>query len=138
MFDHCLYFNSTAVARLAERQWAEAFRPFALTPSQAFLLRLVLDRPGLLQRDLAEALTISAPTATRLLHGLEAKRLVERRSSSTDGRESRIYPTSAAEKIKGPLNAASAEVTKRIKQLIGKDVFDEAVAKLRGVRAALG
>jgi DNA-binding MarR family transcriptional regulator len=138
MFDYCLYFNSTALARLAEREWSGAFRRFELTPSQAFLLRLVLDQPGLLQRELAMALTISRPTATRLLHGLEEKRLVERRSSSTDGREWRIFPTPAAERIKAQLNAASAEVTRRIKQIIGKDVFDETVAKLRGVRAALG
>ena len=43
MFDHCLYFNTTALARVLERQWAEAFKPFDLTPPQAFLLRAVLE-----------------------------------------------------------------------------------------------
>jgi MarR family transcriptional regulator, temperature-dependent positive regulator of motility len=137
MFDHCLYFNTMALARTAERLWAEAFRPFDLTPSQAFMLRLILNQPGQLQRELAVALTIRPPTATRLLNGLESKRLIIRRASSTDGRESNVYPTRAAEDIKDSLNAASLEVTKRIKQMIGKDVFEETVAKLRNVRAAI-
>jgi DNA-binding MarR family transcriptional regulator len=137
MFDHCLYFNTTALARLAERLWADAFRPFDLTPSQAFLLRLILERSGLLQRELAEALNISPPTATRLLHGLEAKRLIERRASPTDGRESRIYPTRAAKEMKASLNAASGEVTRRVKQIIGRDLFDDMVSKLRNIRANL-
>ena len=44
MFDHCLYFNTTALARVVEREWAAAFKPFGLTPPQGFLLRLVLAR----------------------------------------------------------------------------------------------
>lgn len=137
MFDYCLYFNTATLARLVEREWAKAFKRFALTPPQAFMLRLVLDQPGLLQREIAQALTVSRPTATRLLDGLEAKRLIERRSSAHDGREWQVHPTAAAAAIRDDLNAASALVTKRIKQKIGKDTFDEVVGKLRGVGAAL-
>ena len=50
MFDHCLYFNTTALARLLEKEWSAAFASFELTPPQAFMLRLVLDQPGLSQR----------------------------------------------------------------------------------------
>lgn len=137
MFDHCMYFNTTALARLVEREWTKAFKGFDLTPSQGFMLRLILDQPGLLQRELAKALTISRPTATRLLDGLQAKRLAERRSSSRDGRESEIYPTSAAVEVRDALNVASGAVTRRIKRMIGKDTFDDTVARLRGVRSAL-
>src|SRR5262245_30534168 len=138
MFDHCLYFNTTALARLAERLWTEAFRRFDLTPSQAFMLRLLLDRPGLLQWEYAEALHVSPPSVTRLLNALKAKRLVERRASPTDGRETKIYPTRTARELQAPLNAASAEVTRTIKQIIGEDVFDEVVSTLRNIRATLG
>lgn len=137
MFDHCLFFNTTALARLVEREWTKAFKRFDLTPSQGFMLRLILDQPGLLQRELADALTISRPTVTRLLDGLQIKRLLERRTSSHDGRESEIHPTAKAERIKDALNAASGEVTRKIKLTIGKETFDETVAKLRGIRSAL-
>ncbi|HEU4734595.1 MAG TPA: MarR family transcriptional regulator [Kofleriaceae bacterium] len=137
MFDGCLYFNTTALARLLEREWTAAFAPFELTPPQAFMLRLVLDRPGLSQRELADAMTIARPTATRVLDGLEARRLIARRAGQADGREQHIHPTATAEAIRGPLNAASGSVTRRLKQLLGPHVFDQTVGKIRDVRSAL-
>ena len=73
MFDQCLYFNTSALARRLEREWTEAFEPFGVTPPQGFMLRAVLERPGMLQRELSEVLSIARPTATRSLDGLEAR-----------------------------------------------------------------
>ena len=42
MFDHCLYFNTTALARVVEREWTKAITPFGVTQSQSILLLLVL------------------------------------------------------------------------------------------------
>jgi len=137
MFDHCLYFNTTALARQLEREWAKAFKPFDLTPPQAFLLRAILDRPGLLQREFAEGMAISRPTATRALDGLMAKGLIERRNSGQDGREQTILPTSAAIEMHASLNEASIQVGKRLKKLLGADVFADLVKKISGVRSAL-
>ena len=137
MFDHCLYFNTTALARQLEGEWAKAFEPFDLTPPQAFMLRAVLDQPGLMQYELANALTISRPTATRALDGLKAKGLIERRSSDRDGREQAIFPTAPAIAMHASLNEASIQVGKRLKKLLGADVFTDTVTKIRGVRAAL-
>jgi DNA-binding MarR family transcriptional regulator len=137
MFDSCLYFNTTALARLLEREWAEAFAHHGLTPPQAFMLRLVLEKPGLLQRELADELTISRPTATRALDGLESKGLIERRASERDGRECAIHPRPRAVAIRADLNQSSGAVTARMKKLLGAGVFQDAVGLLRGVRAAL-
>jgi MarR family transcriptional regulator, temperature-dependent positive regulator of motility len=137
MFDQCLYFNTSALARLLERLWSEAFRRFDLTPPQGFLLRAVLDRPGLSQRELAEFMNIARPTATRALDGLQAKRLIERRTSTLDGREQLVFPTRDAEKIATALNAASGAVTKQLKQLLGKDSFERTVQQICSVRTSL-
>jgi MarR family transcriptional regulator, temperature-dependent positive regulator of motility len=137
VFDHCLYFNTTALARLLEREWTAAFAGFELTPPQGFMLRLVLDQPGLSQRELAGAMTIARPTATRVLDGLEARKLIRRRAGEADGREQRIHPTPEAEAIRDALNAASGNVTRRLKQLLGPSVFEQTVGKIRGVRAAI-
>jgi MarR family transcriptional regulator, temperature-dependent positive regulator of motility len=131
VFDGCLYFNGTALARLLERQWTQAFAAFELSPPQGFMVRLVIERPGLLQRELAEALTISRPTATRLLDGLERKGLVRRATSESDGRECAIHPTAAGLTIGPALNAASGQVTRRLKQLLGAESFDQTVSKIR-------
>ncbi|MET0964166.1 MAG: MarR family transcriptional regulator [Noviherbaspirillum sp.] len=137
MFDHCLYFNTTALARSLERVWTKAFKPFGLTPSQAFMLRVVLAKPSLLQSELAKELAISRPTATRTLDGLQKLGLVERRSTESDGREYAIHPTASAQGMKDSLNAESASVTKRLKQELGDKHFDETVSKMRKVRTTL-
>src|SRR4051812_1532173 len=137
VFDGCLYFNGTALARLLEREWAQAFAPFELSPPQGFMLRVVIKRPGLLQSQLAEALTISRPTATRLLDGLERKSLIGRHSAENDRRECLIYPTTAAKKLGPALNAASGQVTKRLKHLLGSEAFDDTVAHIRSVTSSL-
>ena len=79
MFDHCLYFNSSALARLVEREWSAAYAPFGLTPAQGFVLRVVLAKPGCLASDVAQTLGIARPTATRLVDSLCDKGLLERR-----------------------------------------------------------
>lgn len=138
MFDHCLYFNTTALARLLEREWTKAFKPFGLTPSQAFMLRVVLEKPALLQSELAKEMAVSRPTTTRALDGLQKMQLVERRSTQSDGREYAIYPTETAIAMREGLNAASAAVTRRLKKELGQAQFDDTVARLKGVRSTLG
>ena len=138
MFDQCLYFNTTALARVLDREWTKAFKPFGLTPPQGFMLRAVLQQPGLLQGELAQALVIQRPTATRALDGLQKLDLIERRPSAGDGRELEIHPTRAAHRIEADLNAASGEVTRRLKRSLGAQTFDEAVARVKEVRSSLG
>ena len=137
MFDHCLYFNTTALARRLEREWTVAFAMFALSPPQAFMLRVILAKPGLLQRELADELSIARPTATRALDFLQTKGLIERRGRDGDGREVCIQPTKDAIAIHAALNKASGTVTSKLKSLLGNGEFGETVSKIRGVRSAL-
>jgi DNA-binding MarR family transcriptional regulator len=137
VFDHCLYFNTTALARRLEREWAAAFKPFDLSPPQGFLLRAILANPGVPQRELAATLAIARPTATRALDQLSEKGFVKRRTSAGDGREVFIFPTDKASEIQVRLNEASGRVTHRLKRFLGTEVFEETVAKVRGVRSAL-
>lgn len=137
MFEQCLYFNTTALARQLEKEWTDAFAPFELTPPQAFMLRTVLEQPNLLQREIAESMAISRPTATRALNGLTEKGFIRRVTSEQDGREQSIQPTDSAVAIHKALNTASQEVTTRLKLVLGDEIFTDAVAKVRGVRSAL-
>ncbi len=137
MFDHCMYFNTAALARRLEREWAVAFKPFGLAPPQAFLLRAVLQAPGSLQFELAQSLAISRPTATRGLDGLAAKNMIVRRPTDQDARHMAVYPTAEALAIATGLNEVSAKVTQRLKTLLGDVAFAGIVGQMRGVRAAL-
>jgi DNA-binding MarR family transcriptional regulator len=101
------------------------------------MLRVVLGKPALLHSELAKELVISRPTATRTLDGLQALGLVERRTTQSDGREYAIYPTAAALDIHDALDAASAAVTKRLKEDLGQGHFEEAVSKMKTIRIKL-
>lgn len=137
MFDHCMYFNTAALARRLEREWALAFKQFGLAPPQAFMLRAILEAPGALQFELANTLAISRPTATRALDGLAAKKMIIRQPTDRDGRHMAVYPTANAIAIASSLNEASAKVTKRLKKLLGDATFAGVVEEIRGVRSAL-
>ena len=137
MFDQCLYFNTTALARVVEREWTRTYEPFGLTPPQAFMLRAILAREGALHRELADLLGIARPTATRVLDSLAAKGLIERHASDGDGRESCVYPTAVAKGMEKSITAASAATTRRVKNLIGADVFDGTVSQLREIRSMM-
>ena len=137
MFEQCLYFNTTSLARKIEREWAMAFKPFGLTPSQAFMLRVILEKPQSYQNALAKEMNITKPTASRGLNGLEKLGLIERRPSPDDAREIEIHPTKKAKAMKDGLNTASGEVTKKFKKLIGADEFLDVVGKLRGISEML-
>lgn len=138
MFEQCLYFNTAALSRLLEREWSRAFAPFGLSPPQAFMLRAVLARPGMLQRELAQTLAITRPTATRLLDGLQRRGLVQRRGSATDGRELEIHPTAAAHALADALQRAGAQATRRMKRTLGEQAFAEVVARLHQARGLIG
>ena len=137
MFEQCLYFNTTSLARKLEREWTLAFKPFGLTPSQAFMLRVILEKPQSYQNALAKEMNITKPTASRGLDGLEKLGLIERRLSLDDARETEVHPTKKANAIKNSLNAASGEVTKKFKKLLGADEFLDVVGRLRGISEIL-
>lgn len=137
MFEQCLYFNTTSLARKLEREWTLAFKPFGLTPSQAFMLRVILEKPQSYQNALAKEMNITKPTASRGLDGLEKLGLIERRPSPDDAREIEVHPTRKAKAMKDGLNAASGEVTKKFKKLLGSDEFLDVVGKLRGISEIL-
>lgn len=114
-----------------------AFKPFGLTPSQAFMLRVILDKPGSYQNALAKEMNITKPTASRGLGGLEKLGLIERLPSADDAREIEVHPTKEAKAIKDGLNAASGAVTKKFKRLLGANEFLDVVGKLRGISEVL-
>ena len=137
MFEQCLYFNTASLARQLEKEWTSAFKPFGLTPSQAFMLRVVLNKASLLQSELASEMNISRPTATRALDGLERLSLIKRVASDKDGREQEIHPTKKAAEMTEAINAASVAVAKRLKKSLGTSHFEDAVDQIRGISAAL-
>ncbi|WP_431033804.1 MarR family winged helix-turn-helix transcriptional regulator [Streptomyces sp. P6-2-1] len=73
-----------------------------LSHEQAFTLGYLVQHPGAMQRDIAEASRTSAASVSSLLKGLERRGLVERRTEPGDERSKRVYATpEATEQIAG-------------------------------------
>lgn len=134
MFEECLYFNSNALARTVTRIWAEKYRQFDLSPSHAFLLRLVLDKPGLLPRELAEELNLTRSTITRFLDSLEKRDFLMRKATENDGREVQVYPTVKATIIHKKLNDTGKELTQLMGKVLGRKELSDSVSNLREIK----
>lgn len=80
-------------ARAAKRARARVETDAVLSPAQFDLLAPLLDGDGLGLRELARAAGVSAPTATRMLDGLQARGLVTRERSADDRRAVRLALT---------------------------------------------
>jgi MarR family transcriptional regulator for hemolysin len=85
-----------AVNRKLRTLFDERAREMGLTLSRARLLMQLGKEDGPIQSDLAGILDIEQPTLVRLLDGLEAKGMIERRAVEGDRRARRVFLTEAA------------------------------------------
>ncbi|MEW6612024.1 MarR family transcriptional regulator [Thermithiobacillus tepidarius DSM 3134] len=137
MFDCCLYFNLNVLTRTINRIWEEAFQRLGLSPSHAYLLRLVLGEPGITQKRVAQALGLAPSTVTRFVDALAAKGLLERGPNAADARESALYPTAAGQALEAELDATGQALFQRMRSTLGAERFDQLVTTLREAQAAV-
>lgn len=137
MFEECLYFNSNTLARTVSRIWAEAYHQVKLSPPHAFLLRVVLTKPGLFPRELADELNLSRSTITRFLDRLEKRDLLVRKPAGKDGRELRVFPTKASKEIQQKLDDIGENLTTLMTEIIGQDELSQLVDSLREIQKYL-
>lgn len=137
MFEQCLYFNSSALARTVNRIWTKAYSQFDLSPPHAFLLRLVLVKPGLLPHELATELHLSRSTVTRFLDNLEKRNFLKRKRTGNDGREVQIFPTEKSKKIHKKLDKTGSELTQLMAKVLGEEDLSRTVSKLRKIQSTI-
>jgi DNA-binding MarR family transcriptional regulator len=77
----------------------DVFSARGLTTGSYTALVAIRDNPGVKQGDLADCMLIKRSNMTKLISGLEAQGLVERRVSAIDKRAVDLYLTSAGETI---------------------------------------
>lgn len=71
-----------------------------LPPSELEVIRLLVDRPGLNLGEVAEELNLQPSNASATVRMLVARGLVERRDDESDGRVTRLFPTSEASRTR--------------------------------------
>ena len=138
MFERCLYFNINALARAVNRTWDEAFAEFDLSPSHAYLLRLILSNPGLTPKQLSKELKLEKSTVTRFLDALEKKGFLQRKkSTSGDAREQAIHPTKKSDKIASQLEGKGEMLYQKMISNIGKSELTTLVKELRKIESQI-
>jgi DNA-binding MarR family transcriptional regulator len=93
------------VARLDERLAARK-----ISPSSWSFLRRLWDEDGLTQKELADALGLTQPTAVSAIDILQRKGLVQRRRNGSDRRKRHIFLTENARKLVAELRPLATAV----------------------------
>lgn len=126
-----------ALLRLRERLMAE-FRPImsehGVTEQQWRVLRVLMEVDDIDATDLAARASILAPSLSRILKTLEARRLIETARSPGDGRRSIIRLTGDGDAYVREMTPKSAAIYDQIEARIGRDRI---TALLDDVEAAL-
>jgi DNA-binding MarR family transcriptional regulator len=109
-------------ARLQRARAAKLLAGLGLFPGQETVLKLLAEHDGRTMGDLAGALRVRPPTASKTIARLTAQGLVERRTSNGDGRLVRVHLTDTgrerANAIDGIWHALEQEM---VDGLDGKD-----------------
>ncbi len=134
MFTRCIYFNLNTLTRNINKLWDEAFKRHGLSPAHGYLLRAVLANPGMSQKELADELLLDPSTITRFIDALSTRRLVERRPSKDNARESTVVPTARGKALHKELEQTGNELYKDMRKTLGARRFDNFVKELRAVR----
>ena len=117
-YGKCFYFTANALARKIDKLAQESWSKVGLSPSHAYLLMLVLEKPGIQPGDIAGHLQLQPSTITRLAEKLEEKKLLVR---TTEGKITNVYPTPKAKELLPRLKECMNEFCSRYSTLLGKE-----------------
>jgi len=137
MFERCLYFNLNALTRKINRVWESEFRQTGLSAPHAYVMRLVLNEPGISQKQLAEELHLDPSTVTRFIDALTERRLVHRDTSHTDRRSAAVFPTTEGKRLQKKLEKIGEGLFQTTRAKLGDKHFRELVNALREARSTL-
>jgi len=128
MFERCLFFNVNALARRVNKIWEQAFHEFELSPAHAYLVRLVLDQPGISQKQVVDELRLEKSTVTRFVDALEARQLLRR---ERQGRDVLVFPTRGSKALQAKLEKTGDALFQTMLSTLGNKEMQELVSKLR-------
>ena len=118
----------------AGQDWVRARE---LSHEQAFVLGYLVQNPGSIQRDIAQASRTSAASVSSLLQGLEGRGLIERRTEGGNERSKRVYATLAGAELIAGFDTAMAAAGETILAPLDESERDTLHALLTKITAEL-
>lgn len=100
----------------------ESFQKVGITPTYAFILLILAEEDGRLQKDIAQILYIAPSTLTRLVEKLVYKGYV---TTLTEGRTRKVYLTVNGRELLPDIREAWDNLHARYKAILGDDYADD-------------
>jgi DNA-binding MarR family transcriptional regulator len=115
---NCLYYSANALGRVMTKMAEEEFAITGLTPSHAFLLMSINDKPGIHPKELSEQMQLTPSTVTRLIEKMENRGFVQRKAI---GRITEVHPTTKSKELDPKIKEAWQNLYKRYSSILGKE-----------------
>lgn len=112
----CLYFSANALARAITRVAEEKFSLTGLSPSHAFLVMTVNNKPGIQPKEISEMMQLKASTVTRLIDKMEQKGLLARNNL---GKNIEIWPTDNGTALDAEIKTAWMRLYETYSNILG-------------------
>ena len=129
-YSDCIYFVSNSLARKVDKLASDAWKKVNLAPSHAYLLMIVIDKPGSQPGMLSEELHLTPSTVTRLIEKLEDKKLVTR---LTQGKTTNVFPTQKGKDLVPKLRACVQEFNTAYLEILGKEESEKLVRNMNKI-----
>lgn len=113
-------------------------RGMDLTREQLIFLKLLKEKDGRMQNELALITERDKASLTRLVSTLERKGLVERRTDESDRRVNRIYLTEAGCQTLHDAMPVIREIIENVQKGISEEEIESAIATIKKVQQNLG
>ncbi|MCQ9215238.1 MarR family winged helix-turn-helix transcriptional regulator [Streptococcus gallolyticus] len=120
--DSCLFFTVKKLDRALNKLAEESFQKVGMTPTYAFILLILAEEDGKLQKDIAQILYIAPSTLTRLVEKLIYKGYV---TTLTEGRTRKVYLTVNGRELLPDIREAWDNLHARYKAILGDDYADD-------------
>ncbi|MGN1397203.1 MAG: MarR family winged helix-turn-helix transcriptional regulator [Streptococcus gallolyticus] len=120
--DSCLFFTVKKLDRALNKLAEESFQKVGMTPTYAFILLILAEEDGRLQKDIAQILYIAPSTLTRLVEKLVYKGYV---TTLTEGRTRKVYLTVSGRELLPDIREAWDNLHARYKAILGDDYADD-------------
>jgi DNA-binding MarR family transcriptional regulator len=134
------FLNLVRTVDVLGQQGAAVLKPFAITPTQYNVLRILRGAGdgGLRCAEIAERLVTHDPDVTRLLDRLEKRELITRIRDAEDRRVVRTRVTAAGLDLLSQLDEPVTAMHRASLGHLGRSRLKELIALLEGVRAGVG
>jgi DNA-binding MarR family transcriptional regulator len=134
MYDHCLYFNLSALNRRITKIWEEEFGTLGLSPSHGYILAAIFEERGISHKALCELMEMDPSTITRFLDKLEKKGLIIK-SNKWKGATFQI--THEGNLTSRKIIKLMGKLFNRMQTQFGKSEFSDLVDRLQRTRRSI-